>query len=138
MIAELKERLQISFDVYNFYNKEGRGRYVMYTSKRELIRQIDLIYYNGHDTWIKNFSRLFHDITDIKCHYVFCKRCYSKYIRNNNLNSHQDHCSQNDCSVQHILPSPGTRDGKTGPGPLAETGPGLKIQARGPYGPKRA
>ena len=28
------------------------------------------------------------------------------------------------------------KDGKTRPGPRA--GPGLKIQARGPYGPKRA
>ena len=63
MIPQLEEQLQTSFNVFSFYDKDGRGRYVMFVSKRTMPREIDLLYYDNHYVWIKNFSRLFHDIT---------------------------------------------------------------------------
>ena len=77
----------MSFNLFSFYDEEGRGRYVMYVSKRSMPREIDLLYYDEHYVWIKNFSRLFHDITKKKCQYLFCKRCLSHFIQEDHLDA---------------------------------------------------
>ena len=109
MIPQLEEQLQTSFNVFSFYDKDGRGRYVMFVSKRTMPREIDLLYYDNHYVWIKNFSRLFHDITKKDHQYLFCKRCLSHFLKEEHLTRHQQLCTREDwCSVQHILPSPGS------------------------------
>ena len=59
MVPQLEEQLQTSFNLFSFYDGEGRGRYVMYVSRRTMPREIDLLYFDNHYVWIKNFSRLF-------------------------------------------------------------------------------
>ena len=109
MIPELEEKLQISFNVFSFFDNEGQARYVMRVSKRSMPRHIDLLYYNEHYAWIKNFSRLFHDITDKKRKYFFCKRCLSHFTKEETLKRHEQLCTREEyCSIQHILPSPGS------------------------------
>ena len=66
MIPQLEEQLQMSFNLFSFFDNEGHGRYVMFVSKRNMPREIDLLYYDNHYVWIKNFSRLFHDITKVR------------------------------------------------------------------------
>ena len=87
MIPQLEEQLQMSFNLFSFYDNEGRGRYVMFVSKRNMPREIDLLYYDNHYVWIKNFSRLFHDITKKDHQYLFCKRCLSHFLQEEHLNS---------------------------------------------------
>ena len=109
MIPQLEEQLQMSFNLFSFFDNEGHGRYVMFVSKRNMPREIDLLYYDNHYAWIKNFSRLFHDITKGKDIYLFCKRCLSHFLHEEHLTRHQELCTREDwCSVQHILPSPGS------------------------------
>ena len=81
----------------------------MRVSKRSMPRYIDLFYYNEHYAWIKNISRLFNDITDKTRKYFFCKRCLSHFTKEEKLKRHEQLCNREEyCSIQHILPSPGS------------------------------
>ena len=41
--------------------------------------------------------------------YLFCKRCFSHFLQEDHLKRHLELCTREDlCSVQHILPSPGS------------------------------
>ena len=65
-LPEIEEQLQMSINVISYYDDIGRARYPLYISKREYPTQIDLLYFNEHYAWIKNFSRLFCDLTKHK------------------------------------------------------------------------
>ena len=62
-LPEIEEQLQMSINVISYYDDIGRARYPLYISKRDYPTQIDLLYFNEHYAWIKNFSRLFADLT---------------------------------------------------------------------------
>ena len=70
-VPDLENQLQTSFNLFSFYDSEGRGRYVMRVSQRQLPREIDLLYWNNHYAWIKTFGALFCDITMKGHRYVF-------------------------------------------------------------------
>ena len=61
-LPEIEEQLQMSINVISYYDDIGRARYPLYISKRDYPTQIDLLYFNEHYAWIKNFSRLFADL----------------------------------------------------------------------------
>ena len=71
-VPDLENQLQTSFNLLSFYDSEGRGRYVMRVSQRQLPREIDLLYWDNQYVWIKNFGALFRDITkrDIDTYFV--------------------------------------------------------------------
>lgn len=59
-IAALVTRCYQPFSIHKIM------RNVMLVSKQTMLREIDLLYYDNHYVWIKNFSRIFHDIIKIK------------------------------------------------------------------------
>ena len=55
-VPDLKNQLQTSFNLFSSYNSEGRGRYVMRVSQRQLPLEIDLFSCNNHNK--KKFWRI--------------------------------------------------------------------------------
>ena len=79
----------------------------MRCSRRQLSREIDLLYWNDHYAWIKNFDALFHDLTKQDHRLLFHKPCLSRLLSPEQLAIHV--CSKEDwVSIQHMLPSPNT------------------------------
>ena len=92
-----------------FYNSDGKARYPIYCSLHVSETEIDLLYWNGHYAWIKDFSRLMRDITKHKGRYYWCKRCFGRFQAENTLDRHRQLCTrENFISNVHILPEPGT------------------------------
>ena len=61
-IPHLEERLNISINLYSYFDNIGRARHPMYISRHKSVCKIDLLYFNEHYAWIKNFSS-FLDLT---------------------------------------------------------------------------
>ena len=74
-ISQIEERLNLSINLYSYIDDVGKAPYPMYISRHNSLIQIDLLYFNGHNAWIKDFSRLFNDVTMHDHQTVFCKRC---------------------------------------------------------------
>ena len=99
----------MSINLISYYDDEGRARYPLYISRRNSPTEIDLLYFDGHYAWIKNFSRLFSDLTKHKRQKFFCKRCLNHFYTPEVLARHQQLCTRDDySSVIHIMPEPGT------------------------------
>ena len=62
-IPLLEQRLNISINLYSYFDDIGRARHPMYISRHKSVCEIDLLYFNEHYAWIKNFSGLFADLT---------------------------------------------------------------------------
>ena len=74
-IPNLKERLNISINLYSYFDDIGRSRHPMYISRHKSVCEIDLLYFNEHYAWIKNFSCLCTDLTHYANRLFYCKRC---------------------------------------------------------------
>ena len=53
---DVEERINIPFNVYTFYDDEGRARYPLYLSRENPDTAVDLLFWNGHYAWIKSFT----------------------------------------------------------------------------------
>ena len=79
----------------------------MYISRHNTPIHIDLLYFNQHYAWIKNFRRLFSDVTTYDGHTFFCKRCLGHFKHESAYERHQQLCTrENYISTLHILPEP--------------------------------
>ena len=58
-MTQLEVTLDLSINLYSYFDDIGKAIYPMYISRHNSPRHIDLLYYNKHYAWIKNFSRLF-------------------------------------------------------------------------------
>lgn len=106
-VQDLELQLQTSFNLFSFWDSEGRGRYTMQSSRRQLPREIDLLYWNDHYAWIKDFGALVHDITKHEHRLIIHKPCFTRFSSTEQLANHV--CSKEDwVSIQHILPPPNT------------------------------
>ena len=77
----------------------------MYISRHNSPIQIDLLYFKQHYSWIKDFSRLFKDVTTHSEYTFFCKRCLKHFIREETVESHEQLCTRkNYISTLQILP----------------------------------
>ena len=61
-IVQIEERLNLSINLYSYFDDVGKARHPMYISRHNSPIQIDLLYFNGHYAWIKDFCRLFNDL----------------------------------------------------------------------------
>ena len=85
----------------------GKAFYPMYISRHNSQRHIDLLYFNGHYAWIKNFRRLFSNLTKHNGRYFYCKRCLGHFNLESGFLRHQQLCTREDyISTLHILPEP--------------------------------
>ena len=78
-IRQIEEQLNMSINLISYYDDEGRARYPLYISRRNSPTEIDLLYFDGHYAWIKNFNRLFSDLTKHNGQKFFCKRCLGHF-----------------------------------------------------------
>ena len=62
-IEEIEKKLQIGINVFGFYDDMGMARYPLFLSKGKYSKEVDLLYWNDHYAWIKNFSRFMSDLT---------------------------------------------------------------------------
>ena len=106
-IPLLEQRLNISINLYSYFDDIGRARHPMYISRHKSVCKIDLLYFNEHYAWIKDFSRLFGDLTHHKRRSFFCKRCLGHFTLESAFERHQQFCTREDfISTLHILPEP--------------------------------
>ena len=109
-LPDIEQQLQISINVFSYFDDLGRARYPLYISKRDYPTQIDLLYFNEHYAWIKNFSRLFNDLTKHDHQTFFCKRCLSHFRLETAYDRHIELCTrENFISNVHIMPEPDTK-----------------------------
>jgi hypothetical protein len=108
---EVVERtVRIPFNVYSFFDDEGRGRYPVYLSKEDSDATIDLLFWNGHYAWIKNFSRFLGDITKNEHQRFYCKRCLGHFCTPEALANHQLFCvSIDECQQVYTMPPEGAK-----------------------------
>ena len=76
----------------------------MYISRHNSPIHIDLLYFKHHYAWIKDFSRLFSDVTALDGNKLFCKRCLGQFRLESSFERHQQLCTREEyISTLHIL-----------------------------------
>ena len=105
-IPAIEDRLQTQINVFSFFDDEGRGRFPMYVSKKEFNKSIDLLYWDEHYAWIKNFSFFMGDKGKKHTQY-WCKGCLGHFWRLKTLETHKLWCRGMDGAGQiFITPEP--------------------------------
>ena len=108
-IPEIEQQLEISYNIFSFFDDEGKARYPLYISKTKFPRKIDLLYWNNHYAHIHDFQKFMTDITKHHGYKFFCKRCLGHFSDNANLSRHDEFCSREDfTSVLFTMPPVGT------------------------------
>ena len=108
-LPRIEQRLNISINVIGFYDNDGKARYPLYCSRHVSETEVDLLYWERHFAWIKDFSRLMSDITKHDDRYFWCKRCFGRFQADDTLVRHKQLCMrENFISNVHILPEPGS------------------------------
>ena len=107
-LLEIERSLNISMNVYSFFDDTGAARYPVYVSQHKGEREIDLLYWNEHYAWIKSFERFMSDITKSKRRKFFCKRCLCHFTLQAVLDLHTSMCTGDTCQPVITMPPPGT------------------------------
>ena len=109
-MPEIEEQLNLKINIFSFFDDEGKGRYPLYISRREHYRQeIDLLYWDEHYAWIKNFQSFIYDISPSHRAKVFCKRCFGVFLSPETYQQHTELCSRPDFdSIIYRFPPPET------------------------------
>ena len=82
--------------------------FLMYNTKHERARHVDILYYNGHYDWIKNVEKLVGCLSNDGHKVLYHKTCSSRFYDEKEFICHKQLCtSENWCSVIHTLQSPG-------------------------------
>ena len=106
-IPQREERLNLSINLYSYFDDIGKASHPMYISRHNSPIQIDMLYFNGHYAWIKDLSRLFNDLTKRNHQTIFCKRCLGHFRLVSAFERHQQLCTREAyISTLHILPEP--------------------------------
>ena len=80
-LPALEEKLRLRINLFSFYDDKGQARYPLYISKQsEEYTEIDLLYWEGHYAWIKNFPRFICDVRHKHDKRFLCKRCFGVLI----------------------------------------------------------
>jgi hypothetical protein len=105
-LEKVEQQIQIPFNVYSFFDDEGRGRYAAFTSKLDADGAVDLLYWNAHFAWIKNFSRFMGDLTKHKGTLHYCKRCMGHFQSDSAFAMHKLCCrGAEGCIPVYKMPS---------------------------------
>ena len=106
-IPLIEQRLNISINLYSYFDDIGRARHPMYISRHKSVCEIDLLYFNEHYAWIKDFRRLFANLTRNNGRLFYCKRCLGHFTLESAFERDQQLCTREDfISTLHILPEP--------------------------------
>ena len=109
-VPDLEDKLQIRINILSFYDEEGRARYPLYISKKKFNKEVDLLYWEGHYGWIRNFNGFLRDINKCPHTLFFCKQCFEHCRTKEALEKHKLYCNRPDwCNQIFILPEPGEK-----------------------------
>ena len=109
-VPALEDTLQIRINILSFYDEEGRARYPLYISKKKFDKEVDLLYWEGHYAWIRNFNGFLRDINKCQHSLFFCKQCFGHCWTKEALEKHKLYCNRPDwCNQIFILPEPGEK-----------------------------
>ena len=106
-VPKVEDTIQMNINIYGC-SHEGVKRFPLYVSKKQYPICIDLLYWDGHYAWIKNFSALFSDVNKGEHKMLFCKRCLGHFISKESLANHQRNCQMAGfTSTIYTMPQPG-------------------------------
>ena len=98
-IPDLEERLGTRINVFSF-SGEGHNRYPLYVSdKYDLPRELDLLYWDEHYAWLKNYTAFVCD-KSTRHKLYHCKRCLSHFTNERTCEAHKKNC-RNQRSEEH-------------------------------------
>jgi hypothetical protein len=107
---DVERQIGIAFNVFTFYDDDGRARYPLYLSKINVDEAIDLLFWNGHYAWIKSFTRFLGDQNSNGHTRYFCKRCLGRFTQEHTLATHQQFCMAMDgCKQIYTMPREGDK-----------------------------
>ena len=109
-VPKMEDQLNLKINLFSFFDDEGQGRYPLYISQREtFLREINLLYWDGHYAWIRNINGLFFDLNNHHGKKFLCLRCLGHFESQELLDQHSKYCTrENFTSTIYILPEPGT------------------------------
>ena len=101
-ITAIEDKLGIGINVYSFFDDEGKWRYPLYTTQKAFERTVDLLYWDEHYAWIKNFRRF---MADLSCHHTLHWRCscLRHFGGEEVLKAHKLYCRGVDTTGQVLL-----------------------------------
>ena len=108
-LRDVERTIQIPINVFSFFDDEGQGRYPLYFSRIDIDNGYDLLFWDGHFAWIKNFTRFMGSTTKGRHKLWFCKRCLGHFTEKNVLEKHQKCCQGDEGSkLVYTMPEEGT------------------------------
>ena len=106
-IPQLEDMLRIRINLFTF-SHQGHRIYPIYSSKKLFNIEIDLLHWDGHYAWIKNFSKLMFDITKHHGIKYFCKGCFGHFNSESKLILHKQNCENGGYAGPiYTMPPPG-------------------------------
>ena len=108
-LPDVERALQIPINVFSFFDDEGQGRYPVYISRIDADTGYDLLFWDDHFAWIKNFARFMGSTTKNEHKLWFCKRCLGHFKEKHVLEKHQKCCQGDEGSkLVYTMPEEGT------------------------------
>ena len=101
----------MGINVYSFFDDEGKGRYPLYATTKVFERTVDLLYWDEHYAWIKNFRRFMADLSSHNTLH-WCRSCMGHFDTEDVLKIHKLYCRGVDTSGQVLLLPDENRKGK--------------------------
>jgi hypothetical protein len=106
----VEAQINIPFNVYTFYDDDGRARYPLYLSRENPDTAIDLLFWDGHYAWIKSFTRFLGDQNPNGHERFYCKCCFGRFTELTALTNHKKFCTAVDrCQQIYTMPKEGTK-----------------------------
>ena len=107
---DVENRLKVPFNVFTYYDDEGRARYPLYLSRLDPDNAKDLLFWNGHYAWIKSFTGFLADQYTSNRLCFYCKRCFGRFTVQSALDNHKKFCTAIDaCQQIYTMPAEGTK-----------------------------
>ena len=104
-MVKYEESLNLNINILSFSDEAGRVLTPLYISNKKANQSnIDLLYWRGHFAWIRNRNRLLSHLSKRKRGLHYCVRCFSHFISESKLNSHEVVCLKSTDSAP-IIPS---------------------------------
>ena len=79
-IPTIEDMLEVGINVSSFFDDEGKGRYLLYATRKVYERRIDLLYWDQHFAWITNFRRFMADLSGRHTLH-WCRSCLGNFSR---------------------------------------------------------
>ncbi|KAF0146723.1 MAG: hypothetical protein FD143_3284, partial [Ignavibacteria bacterium] len=106
-IPAIEDMLQVRINLFTF-SHEGLRKYPIYISTKLFDTEIDLLHWNGHFAWIKNFNRLIYNITKHHERKFICKCCLGHFSAESKLALHKQNCENGGYAGPiYTMPPPG-------------------------------